>query len=65
MTYGDKLFRVTASIGAIALRQTDATASDLLVNADLAMHAAEEHPGATASSSTPRRRPVRRARWSS
>jgi EAL domain-containing protein (putative c-di-GMP-specific phosphodiesterase class I) len=41
VTYGDKPFRVTASIGAIAFEADDATASDLLVNADLAMHAAK------------------------
>ena len=39
--YGDKPFRVTASIGAIAFESDDAIASDLLVNADLAMYAAK------------------------
>ena len=39
--YGDKPFRVTASIGAIAFESDEATASDLLVNADLAMYAAK------------------------
>ncbi len=39
--YGDKPFRVTASIGAISFESDEATASDLLVNANLAMHAAK------------------------
>jgi diguanylate cyclase (GGDEF)-like protein/PAS domain S-box-containing protein len=40
-TYGGKPFRVTASIGVVAFESDDATAGEVLVNADLAMYAAK------------------------
>ena len=40
-TYGGKPFRITASIGVTAFESDDATASEVLVNADLAMYAAK------------------------
>lgn len=40
-TFGGKTFRVTASIGVATFESDDATASELLVNADLAMYAAK------------------------
>jgi diguanylate cyclase (GGDEF)-like protein/PAS domain S-box-containing protein len=39
--YGEKSFRTTASIGVAAFQSDDATAGELLVNADLAMYAAK------------------------
>jgi diguanylate cyclase (GGDEF)-like protein/PAS domain S-box-containing protein len=39
--FGGKSFRVSASIGVAAFRPDDATAGELLVNADLAMYAAK------------------------
>jgi diguanylate cyclase (GGDEF)-like protein/PAS domain S-box-containing protein len=41
VVYGDKPFRVTSSIGVTAFDSEEASASDLLVNADLAMYAAK------------------------
>jgi diguanylate cyclase (GGDEF)-like protein/PAS domain S-box-containing protein len=40
-TYGGKPFRVTASIGVAAFESDDATAGEVMVNADLAMYAAK------------------------
>jgi diguanylate cyclase (GGDEF)-like protein/PAS domain S-box-containing protein len=40
-TYGGMPFRVTASIGVTAFESDDVTASEVLVNADLAMYAAK------------------------
>jgi len=40
-TYGGKPFRITASIGVAAFESDDATAGEVLVNADLAMYAAK------------------------
>ena len=40
-TFGGKSFRVTASIGVAAFESDDATANELLVNAELAMYAAK------------------------
>ncbi|HLY50867.1 MAG TPA: EAL domain-containing protein [Solirubrobacteraceae bacterium] len=40
-TFGGKAFRVTASIGVATFDSDDATAGELLVNADLAMYAAK------------------------
>jgi diguanylate cyclase (GGDEF)-like protein/PAS domain S-box-containing protein len=39
--FGGKSFRVTASIGVAAFESDDATASELMINADLAMYAAK------------------------
>ena len=39
--FGGKSFRITASIGAATFESDDSTASELLVNADLAMYAAK------------------------
>jgi EAL domain-containing protein (putative c-di-GMP-specific phosphodiesterase class I) len=39
--YGGKSFRITSSIGVAAFESDDATAADVLVNADLAMYAAK------------------------
>jgi diguanylate cyclase (GGDEF)-like protein/PAS domain S-box-containing protein len=39
--YGGKPFRITASIGVAAFESDDATAGEVLVNADLAMYAAK------------------------
>jgi diguanylate cyclase (GGDEF)-like protein/PAS domain S-box-containing protein len=39
--FGGKSFRVTASIGVAAFESDDATSSELLINADLAMYAAK------------------------
>ena len=39
--YGGKTFRMTASIGVAAFESDDATAGEVLVNADLAMYAAK------------------------
>jgi len=40
-TYGGRPFRVTASIGVVAFESDDATAGEVMVNADLAMYAAK------------------------
>jgi diguanylate cyclase (GGDEF)-like protein len=40
-TFGGKAFRITASIGVATFDSDDATAGELLVNADLAMYAAK------------------------
>ncbi len=40
-TYGGKPFRISASIGVTAFESDDATAGEVLVNADLAMYAAK------------------------
>jgi diguanylate cyclase (GGDEF)-like protein/PAS domain S-box-containing protein len=40
-TFGGKAFRITASIGVATFESDDATAGELLVNADLAMYAAK------------------------
>jgi diguanylate cyclase (GGDEF)-like protein/PAS domain S-box-containing protein len=40
-TYGGKPFRVSASIGVAAFESDDATAGEVMVNADLAMYAAK------------------------
>jgi diguanylate cyclase (GGDEF)-like protein len=40
-TFGGKTFRITASIGVASFESDDATAGELLVNADLAMYAAK------------------------
>jgi diguanylate cyclase (GGDEF)-like protein/PAS domain S-box-containing protein len=39
--YGGKGFRITASVGVAGFESDDATASELLINADLAMYAAK------------------------
>jgi diguanylate cyclase (GGDEF)-like protein len=39
--YGGKSFRITASLGVAAFESDDATAAEVLVNADLAMYAAK------------------------
>jgi diguanylate cyclase (GGDEF)-like protein/PAS domain S-box-containing protein len=40
--YGGKPYRVTVSIGVVAFESDDATAGEVLVNADLAMYAAKQ-----------------------